>query len=252
VSSPAPDPARTAALVTGGAGGLGRAVAARLDAAGWRVVLLVRDAARGREAAAALPGGAAVYACDVRERPAVEAAVHRAQAEVGPPLVLVHAAGIAESRPLLPPDDELWERTLATNATGAWIATTACLPAMRAAGWGFVCHVASTAALQGFRYTAAYTASKHALLGLTRALAADLEGSGTRVTAVCPGFLDTPMTARSVDALVRRTGMTPERARAALASLNRCGHLIDPDAVAARILELLEGGGGHGEAVRID
>jgi NAD(P)-dependent dehydrogenase (short-subunit alcohol dehydrogenase family) len=249
---PPPPPAETAALITGGAGGLGSAVARALDAQGYRVVLLVRSTARGREVAEGLRGEAAVYACDVTERDAVDAAVRQAAEEIAPPLVLVNAAGIAESRPLLPPDDDLWAKTLAVNVTGPWHAATACLPYMEEAGWGFVCNVASTAGLEGYRYTAAYTTSKHALVGLTRAMAEDLRGSGVRVTAVCPGFLDTPMTARTVANMVRKTGMSEEEARAALAGMNRSERLIDPEEVAAAILDLLQGEGGHGAAVRID
>ena len=250
-SSP-PPPAETAALVTGGAGGLGAAVARALDAAGYRVALLVRDVAAGREVAAGLAGGAVVHACDVTDRGAVEAAVRRVAEELAPPLVLINAAGIAESRPLLPPDDAIWERSLAVNATGPWIASTACLPHMQAAGWGFLCNVASTAGLEGYRYTAAYTASKHALVGLTRAMAEDLRGTGIRVTAVCPGFLDTPMTGRTIANMMRKTGMAQADARQALAGMNRSGRLLDPAEIAAAILEILRGDGGHGAALRID
>ncbi len=249
---PIPAPEATAALITGAAGGLGRAVARRLDAAGYRVVLLVRDTAAGRAVAAELKGEAAIHACDVTDRAAVEAAVRRTAQEIAPPLVLVNAAGIAESRPLLPPDDALWAKTLAVNATGPWIAATACLPYMQEAEWGFISNVASTAALEGYAYTAAYCASKHALLGLTRAMAADLAKTRIRVTAVCPGFLDTPMTARSVATMVAKTGMSPADARAALGAMNRSGRLIDPDEVAAAILAQLQDENARDEPLRLD
>ncbi|MDA1195136.1 MAG: SDR family NAD(P)-dependent oxidoreductase, partial [Planctomycetota bacterium] len=233
-------------------GGLGRAVARQLDAAGYRVVLLVRNASAGRAVAQELQGDAAVYVCDVTERSGVDAAVRAASQEIGPPLVLVNAAGIAISRRLLPPDDDVWARTMAVNATGPWHTTTACLPHMQEAGYGFVCNVASTAALEGYAYTAAYCASKHALLGLTRALARDLDGSGVCVTAVCPGFLDTPMTARTIENMVAKTGMSESAAREALGAMNGSGLLIDPEHVAATILQQLAQGSGHGEALRID
>lgn len=248
----APAPEQTAALIAGGAGGVGLAVARRLEVQGYRVVLLVRDARKGREAARRLTSEPAVYACDVTDRKAVDEAVQEAAARVGPPLVLVNAAGVAESRPLLPPDDELWARTLAVNTTGPWLTTTACLPFMKKAGHGFVCTVASTAALEGYRYTAAYVASKHAVLGLTRALAADLAGSGVRVTTVCPGFLDTPMTARTIANMTAKTGMPEAEARAALGGMNRSGRLIDPDEVAAAIMALLAGERTEAEPNRID
>lgn len=247
-----PDPAETAALVTGAAGGLGRAVARRLDAAGYRVVLLVRNAAAGREVAAGLESEAHVYVCDVTERTGVDAAVREAARDVGPPLVLVNAAGIASSAPLTPPDDALWDQTMAVNATGPYLTATACLPHMEAAGWGFISNVASTAALEGYAYTAAYCASKHALLGLTRAMAADLARTAIRVTAVCPGFLDTPMTDRSIATMVAKTGMSAEDARAALAGMNRSGRLITPEEVADAILGQLAADDGSGEALRLD
>ncbi len=247
-----PAPQETAALITGAAGGLGRAVAKRLDAAGYRIALLVRNAAAGRALAAELTGEAAVYVADVTDRDGVEAAVRETAQNVAPPLVLVNAAGVAESRPLLPPDDEVWERTLRVNATGPWITSTACAPHMEDAGWGFIANVASTAALEGYAYTAAYCASKHALLGLTRAMAKDLEKVGVRVSAFCPGFLDTPMTDRTIANMVAKTGMDADAARAALGAMNRSGRLIDPDEVAAAILEQLAGEGGSGEALRLD
>ena len=252
MSDSRPAPQETAALITGGAGGVGQAVARRLDAEGYRVVLLVRDAAAGRRVAETLSGEAHVYTCDVTERAAVEAAVREAARDVAPPLVLVNAAGIAESRPLTPPDDALWEKTLAVNATGPWITSTACLPHMKDAGWGFIANVASTAALEGYAYTAAYCASKHALLGLTRAMAQDLAKSAIRVIAVCPGFLDTPMTERTVANMVAKTGMEPAEARAALGAMNRSGRLITPEEVADAILAQLAGEDGSGEALRLD
>jgi NAD(P)-dependent dehydrogenase (short-subunit alcohol dehydrogenase family) len=234
------------ALVTGGGGGLGLAVVRALAAAGHRVVALDRDlssldatAFRAEE-------------CDVTDRGMVASAVAAIAADLGPPVVLVNAAGIAESAALLPPNDGLWERTLAVNVTGAWIATTACLPHMQEAGSGFVCNVASIAALEGFKYTAAYVASKHAMLGLTRALAADLEGGPVRVCAICPGFIDTAMTERTVENMVQKTGMSTEQARGALASMNRSGRLIDADEVVETVLALLARDDAHGEVVRLD
>ena len=247
-----PAPQETAALITGGAGGVGQAVARRLDAAGYRVVLLVRNAAAGRAFAETLEGDAYVYTVDVTDRAGVVAAVQEAARDVAPPLVLINAAGIAESRPLTPPDDDLWAKTMAVNATGPWIASTACLPHMKDAGWGYIANVASTAALEGYAYTAAYCASKHALLGLTRAMAKDLAKTAIRVSAICPGFLDTPMTARTVENMMAKTGMSAEDARAALGAMNRSGRLITPDEVAAAIVEQLAGDGGSGEALRLD
>lgn len=245
-------PADSVALIPGGSGGVGQAVARALRAEGLRPVLLGRDRARLEAAAAAVGEGVRFEVADVTDRRAVERAVAVTSEALGPPLVLVNAAGIAESAPLLPPDDALWDRTLAINATGAWIAATACLPAMRAAGAGFIAQVASTAALEGYRYTAAYVASKHAMLGLSRALAEDLAGKPIRVVTVCPGFLDTPMTERTVANMTRKTGMSVDEARAALGTMNASGRLIRPEEVAEAIVRLLRQPDAHGAEVRLD
>lgn len=234
-----PPPEETVALVTGGGGGLGLAVGRALQAAGYQVALVVRDEARAAAQLKDFAERPALLVADVRDRTEMEAVVAQVGFGLGAPLVLVNAAGIAESAPLLPPDDALWERTMAVNATGTWIATTACLPHMKRAGYGFICNVASTAALEGYRYTAAYVASKHAVLGLTRALRAELEGSGIGVTAICPGFLDTPMTDRTIENMVAKTGMHKGDARMAIAKMNRSARLITPDEVAAAILDQL-------------
>jgi NAD(P)-dependent dehydrogenase (short-subunit alcohol dehydrogenase family) len=235
------------ALVTGGGGGLGRAVGAALVARGDRVALLGRDASRLEAAAATLEGEVVPLAADVTDRTAVDAAVAAIARRWGPVTRLVNAAGTAASAPLLPPDDDLWTRTMAVNVTGPWIVATACLPGMLAAGGGAIVNVASTASLKGFRYTAAYVASKHAVLGLTRALAADLEGRGVTVRAVCPGFLDTPMTAGTVARIVETTDLDEPAARAALAAMNARRALVPPEEVAAVVVSLL-GGEGTGEA----
>ncbi len=237
-------PEETAAVITGGAGGLGLSLAAALGGAGYQVALLDRDV-RGVE-------GYAAFEADVTDRPSVERAVAQVAETVAPPLVLVNAAGIAESSGLLPPDDDLWSRTQAVNVTGTWIASTACLAPMKEAGAGFICNVASTAALEGFKYTAAYVASKHAVLGLTRAMAMDLDGKGVRVCAICPGFLDTAMTERTVANMTAKTGMPAEDARTAIAKMNRSGRLIQPDEVAEAILHLVASDYSNGEVVRLD
>ena len=243
---------RSVALVTGGAGGLGRAVGATLQAAGWAVALVGRDEGGLADAREALGGEIRTYLADVTDRGAVAAAVEKTAGDLGPPSALVNAAGIARSASLVPPDDALWARTLEVNVTGAWVASTAVLPHMIEAGGGSIVNVASTAALRGFRYAPAYVASKHALLGLTRAMAEDLVGRGIRVNAVCPGFLETPITARNIEAIVERTRRTPAEARAALAALNASGRLIPPEEVAEIVRELLADETRTGEAIPLE
>ena len=246
-----PTPQEIAAVVTGGGGGLGLALGRALQEAGYKTALIVRDEKAAAERVRDFAEPPAILVADVTDRVAVEAAVAEIAFGIAPPLVLVNAAGIAESAALIPPDDALWHRTMAVNATGAWVTATACIPHMKTAGYGFICNIASTAALEGYRYTAAYVASKHAVLGLTRALRCDLEGSGVGVTSVCPGFLDTPMTARTVENMVAKTGMPAVEARAALAKMNRSGRLISPDEVAQVVLQQIAERGSE-ETVRLD
>ena len=251
-ASDRPAPEETVALVTGGGGGLGLAMARALQRAGYQVALIVRNEERAANRVRDFETPPAILVADVTDRAAMEATVAKVTfGGLGEPLVLINAAGIAESSSLLPPDDALWDRTLAINTTGTWIAATACLPHMKKAGYGFVCNVASTAALEGYRYTAAYVASKHAVLGLTRAMRADLEGSGVGVTAVCPGFLDTPMTDRTIANMVEKTGMNEGEARMAIARMNASERLITPDEVARAIMGQLEAGAPD-ESLRID
>jgi NAD(P)-dependent dehydrogenase (short-subunit alcohol dehydrogenase family) len=239
-------------LVTGGAGGLGIAVAHALLGAGHAVALLDRSAEGLADARERLGSPVEMIVADVTSRADVESALDALAERWGRPTILVNGAGIAQSSPLLPPDDALWNRTMAVNVTGPWIVSTACLPAMREAGEGRIVNVVSTAGLQGFAYTAAYVTSKHALLGLTRAMSEDLAGKGITVNAVCPGFLDTPMTDRTVEHIVTVTGMTAEKARASLARMNAGGRLILPEQVADRILELIQDGSRNGVALRIE
>lgn len=236
-------PKRRVALVTGGGGGVGRATARRLAETGCDVALLGRNQATVEDAVRALSKAMpsarfAAAAANVADRAQVEAAVAGIRGGMGPVTVLVHAAGVAESAALLPPDDALFDRALAVNAKGAWVVSTVCLPDMLAAKWGRIVNVASTAALRGFRYVAAYVASKHALLGLTRAMALDLEGKGVTVNAVCPGFLDTPMTERTLARIVAATGRTREAALADLLAAGDQERLIPPEEVADAIVSL--------------
>lgn len=224
-------------VVTGGAKGIGRATTAAFAALGDRVVALGRDT----EALAKLADSLGVAAanvdtarCDVSS----EAEVERCFGEIGAVDVLVNNAGVAASATLPKTSLAAWEEQIAVNATAAFLCTRAVLPRMLERGEGSVLTVASTAGKVGARYTAAYTASKHAAVGLMRATAAEVAGTGVRANAVCPTFVDTEMTARSVADIVAATGRDEATSRQALERSAPLGRLVDPHEVAAALVWL--------------
>ena len=216
------------ALVTGGAKGIGRAIADRLAADGAIVCVL------GRDAAALAASGHRHAAADVTDDVDLGAAIER----LGPFDILVNNAGAALSAPFGRHSRADWDGMLAVNLTSCFVATQLVLPGMVAQGWGRIVSVASTASLKGYAYTAAYCAAKHGLLGLTRALAVETARTGVTVNAVCPGFTDTALVGRAVETIVAKTGQTPEAATAALARSNPQGRLVQPEEVAAAVAYL--------------
>lgn len=224
------------ALITGGGRGIGRAVALSLAAAGADVAVAARSAAELDATVAAIHAvgrrGEAIV-CDVAERSQVDALVARVKSTLGEPLILVNNAGIAASAKLADTTDEMWDRMLRVNATSAFYCTRAVLPMMLAAKWGRVVNMASIAAKAGAPYIAAYTASKHALLGLTRAVAAEVAGRGVTANAVCPGYVDTEMTDASAANISRRTGRSEQEARKILEGFSPQGRLMTAAEVAA-------------------
>ena len=235
-------------VVTGGAKGIGRATVERFAAAGERVIALGRD--RGALEVLEALGGAETHVCDITD----EAAVTAAFKAIGAVDVLVNNAGIGESAPLGATTLDAWRRHIDVNATGPFLCMRAVVPGMRERGSGAVVTVASTAGRAGVPYTTAYSASKHAVIGLTRAVAAEVAGSGVRVNAVCPTFVRTEMTERSIDNIVARTRRTPEQAEAALASAAPLGRLLEPDEVADAIVFLASPAAAaiNGQAIVID
>ena len=224
-------------VVTGGAKGIGLAAVLRFAAAGDAVIALGRDTgALARAQAAVAEAGAELrtHVCDVTD----EAAVDGVFAGIGPVDVLVNNAGIGESSPLQRTSLADWTRHLEVNATGPFLCLRAVVGPMRERGGGVIVNVASVAGRTGVPYTAAYSASKHALIGLTRAAAAELAGTGVRVNAVCPTFVRTEMTDRSIANIVTRTGRDPAAAEAALAAASPLGRLLEPDEVADAIVFL--------------
>ncbi|HET6203167.1 MAG TPA: SDR family NAD(P)-dependent oxidoreductase [Planctomycetota bacterium] len=245
------------ALVTGGGRGIGRAIALALGRAGARVAVAARTRteveAVAREVAA---GGseALPLACDATVRPEVAQAVEEVRRRFGFLDVLVNNAGTAESAPLAKTDEAMWDRILATNLTSAYLFTRASLPGMLERGFGRVVNVASTAGKVGGAYLSAYCASKHGVVGFTRALALETAGRGVTVNAVCPGYVRTALSERAVRNVAAKTGMSEAQARSRLEAANPQNRFVEPEEVAALVLYLCcEGARGvSGQAINLD
>jgi NAD(P)-dependent dehydrogenase (short-subunit alcohol dehydrogenase family) len=245
------------ALVTGGGRGIGAAIADALAARGAAVTLVGRTAATLAEAKARLVAAHAVpvhaEAADVTDPAAVAAAFKGAAAAQGPVSILVNNAGRGESQPFKRMDLAFLRRMLDINLVSAVLCTQAALEGMIARGAGRIVNVASTAGLVGYRYVSAYVAAKHAVIGLTRALALETAKTGVTVNAVCPSYVETDMTADTVANIVAKTGKSAAEARASLAAANPQGRLIQPDEVASAVcwLCLPDSGSITGQAIAI-
>lgn len=245
------------ALVTGGGRGIGAAVARALAREGAAVAVVARSLDQVEEVAEELRSGGAralAHACDVTREDQVEELAGWAARELGPVEILVNNAGVSSAAPLARTSLEEWNRLLSVNATGTFLCTRAFLPRMVERGWGRVVNVASVAGLSGARYISAYTASKHAQVGLTRAVAAEVAAKGVTVNAVCPGYVDTEMTGATLDRIVETTGRSREEALDALRTQNPQGRLIRPEEVAHAVLSLChpDAGGINGQALVLD
>jgi NAD(P)-dependent dehydrogenase (short-subunit alcohol dehydrogenase family) len=229
------------AVITGGGRGIGAAAARALAGAGARVVLAGRHIDEveaialelrraGREAWAAR--------CDVTDAGQVAALARTARERLGSADVLVNNAGSSSSAPVQRILLEEWQRLFAVNATGTLLVTQALLPAMLEREWGRIVNVASIAGLSGGKYIAAYSAAKHAVIGFTRSLAAEVAGTGVTANAVCPGYVDTPMTDQTLSRITERTGQTRDAALAAVLAHAGQPRLVTADEVAAAVLAL--------------
>ena len=223
------------AVVTGGGRGIGAAVARGLAAEGAKVVVSARSEGEIEAVAAELrAGGAEAWAvpCDVADPAAIAALAAAAAERLGTVDVLVNNAGIASSAPLAAIRLEEWQRLFTVNVTGVFLCTQAFVPAMVERGWGRVVNLASIAGRIGAPYISAYAASKHAVVGFTRAVGAEVAASGVTVNAVCPGYVDTPMTDRSIERIVARTGRDPGDTRRFLESASPQRRLMEAEEVA--------------------
>lgn len=241
------------AVVTGAGSGIGRATAERLAEAGCQVTLIGRHVARLNETADRIGDLAFSAPADVTDPDALAAAIEVGRDRFGPIDILINNAGAASSAPFLKTTADDLRAMLALNLEAPAEAARLVLPGMLTRRWGRIVNIASTAGLKGYPYVSAYVAAKHGLVGLTRALALEVASRGVTVNAVCPGFTDTDLVARSVEAIAGKTGRSKDEARAALAASNPQGRLIAPDEVAMTIVWLCGDGasGINGAAVPV-
>jgi len=241
------------ALVTGAGRGIGRAVALALAGPGVHVALASRTRAEVEAVAAEARGRgatAAAFVCDVARPEDVRALF----SETGPVDILVNGAGVAPSAPLVKTSDELWRSALDTNLSGTFYCMRAALPGMMDRGFGRVVNLASIAGKTGYPYIAAYAASKHGVLGLTKVAALEAAGRGVTVNAVCPGYVDSPMTDASVARIVEKTGVPAGEVRKRLEGMSPQKRLMTADEVAALVVFLCgdDARGINGQALSVD
>lgn len=245
------------AVVTGGGRGIGAAVARSLAKAGADVLVASRskpsvDATASELRSLGVRAFSAVL--DVSDEASVKAFAEEAEKSLGKVDILVNNAGIASSAPIKKLTLEEWDRIMRVNATGVFLCTRAFISEMANKKWGRIVNVASIAARSGAPYVAAYTASKHAVLGFTRVAAAEYADKNVTVNAVCPGYVDTDMTTESVRSVAERSGLDSARALAAILTTARQRRLVTPAEVAHVVLSLCveESAGVNGQAIVID
>jgi 3-hydroxybutyrate dehydrogenase len=247
------------ALVTGGGRGIGRAIALEFAREGASIVVAARSLDQvqsvAREIEEQFQTKALALVCDVSDPASVEQMFEKAQEFFGrAPDILVNNAGIAESAPLVKTTNDLWRRHIEINLNGTFYCTRAALPTMIERAWGRIINIASIAGKTGWPYVAAYSASKHGVLGLTRSAAMEVASKGITVNAICPGYVDTEMTSRGVENITRKTKLSADEAMESLKKMSPQNRIVTPEEVAALALLLAseDGRGINGQAINVD
>ena len=240
-------------LITGGTSGIGFSLAEAFARAGYVTSLTGRSQGGVDQALERLRGlGLEVEGCCLDH--CNQAQVKEVFGTWGPFDILINNAGQSHAAPLEKQDLASWERMLEVNATGPFLCSREALPSMRSRGFGRILFIASTASLLGTAYTSAYTASKHAVLGLMRSIAAETAGTGLTSNAICPTFVDTEMTQRTLERIMNKTGRSREEALKDLLRDIPLGRLLRPEEIAATALFLASDAAGaiHGQAIVLD
>jgi 3-hydroxybutyrate dehydrogenase len=247
------------ALITGGGRGIGRAIGLRFATEGVHVILAARSIDQVKEAANDIAGKSSVrvlpLVADVTEVASVEWLFKAVTEYFGRgPDIMVNNAGIAESAPITKTDDALWQKHLAVNLSGTFYCMRAALPEMIERGWGRIINIASIAGKTGGPYIAAYSASKHGVLGLTRSAALEVAAKGITVNAICPGYVDTEMTTRGIENITKKTRLSADEAMESIKKMSPQNRIVEPAEVAAVALLLAsdEGRGINGQAINVD
>jgi 3-hydroxybutyrate dehydrogenase len=247
------------ALITGGGRGIGRAIAIAFAQEGAQVAVAARTLEQVEQVASEIADQFSTktlpVVCDVSDVSSVAKLFERVRETFGRgPDIMVNNAGIAESAPLSKTDDELWHRILAVNLSGTFYCTRAALPQMVERGWGRIINIASIAGKTGAPYIAAYSASKHGVLGLTRSVALEVATKGITANAICPGYVDTQMTTDAIENITKKTRLTADEAMESIKKMSPQNRIIEPEEVAALALLLAseEGRGINGQAINVD
>ena len=230
------------ALITGAGRGIGRAIAKAVAKKGIHVILVARSENEIKKVAEEIisdGGKATPFTCDITDSRSVTS-LYSETRSIGTIDILINNAGIAPSRKIEDTNDEVWEDTFAVNVDGAFFLIRTYLPDMKSSKNGQIINIASTAAVEGFSYTAAYTASKHALIGLARAVAKETSRHNIKVSTICPGFVRTNILESGITNIQNRTGKSRVEAEEELSAMNRSGKIIEPEEVAEAVLKEID------------